>query len=96
MNKVFAIAGAIALSIIPTPSFSGEVRGEGFYDGGEQRRIEMLCGTDRACRNREARKRHYEMLERHNQVLACLRRECGTTNCRNPEARNVCRAEVGG
>ena len=25
MNKVFAIAGAIALSIIPTPSFSGEV-----------------------------------------------------------------------
>ena len=25
MNKVFAIAGAIALSMIPTPSFSGEV-----------------------------------------------------------------------
>ena len=25
MNKVFALAGAIALSIIPTPSFSGEV-----------------------------------------------------------------------
>ena len=25
MNKVFAIAGAIALSIIPTPTFSGEV-----------------------------------------------------------------------
>ena len=94
------MAGAIALSIIPTPSFSGEVRGEGFYDGGEQmlnesRRIEMLCGTDRACRNREARKRHYEMLERHNQVLACLRREAGTTNCRCPEERNVCRAEVG-
>ena len=25
MNKVFALAGAIALSIIPTPTFSGEV-----------------------------------------------------------------------
>ena len=25
MNKVFAFAGAIALSIIPTPTFSGEV-----------------------------------------------------------------------
>ena len=25
MNKVFALAGAIALSIIPAPSFSGEV-----------------------------------------------------------------------
>ena len=25
MNKVFAIAGAIALSIIPIPTFSGEV-----------------------------------------------------------------------
>ena len=28
MRKIFGVAGAIALSIIPTPSFSGEVEQE--------------------------------------------------------------------
>ncbi len=42
MNKVFAIAGAIALSIIPTPTFSGEVEQL-------EQKIEKLCGTDSRC-----------------------------------------------
>ena len=91
MNKVFAIAGAIALSMIPTPSFSGEV----------EQKIEKLCGTDRECLQMMSRRIEMRcgtdsrclqmMLKRKEQMInerERIERLCGTDGqCRHREAR---------